>query len=375
LANHCDVLQYAAKLASINKGNSLNSRDANTRLRFFRKHCEIVSGGLFAVCSLQIPLDKENEATFDIEMSNAMLQTVASELREEPSLEISVDGVMAHFQFSKGYFDIPIRTEWTRFDFEYYKDTFCEVGHAEAHAITSSVPKLLQSSDEKHTMAAMRISADAGLMRAFSTDMKIAARLTVPCKGTLSPINLPFAGIAVVRWAVSEFGEMDSLKIAQSGGQIVVKCGPFFAWLKQIDIQFPDINKVFLRSEEKSTSAARFDTRSVASAASQASKMGYDACRLYLESDTRMEAGESANDRFKVAVSGTFSDEARYKISPDYVVTATNCLSRLAFPEFDFKYNAANAGLPVLIRASREDGCDISVVIAALEWDRGGVAV
>lgn len=370
MANHCDVLQYASKLSSINKGTSLNNRDSNTRLRFFRKHCEIVSGGLFAVCSLQIPFDREVEEQFDIELPNSILQTIASELREEPSLVISINGTHAHFEFAKGYFDIPIRTEWGKFDFQYYKDSYCEVGHIEAHAITSSVPKLLQSSDEKHTMAAMRLSADSGLMRAFSTDMKIAARLTVPCKGTLSPINLPFAGLGVVRWAVSEFGELDTLKIAQSGTQIVIKCGPFCAWLKQIDVQFPDINKVFLRSEERATSSARFDTRSIASAASQASKMGYDSCRLYLETDTRMEAGDSANDRFKVAVSGTFSDEARYKISPDYVVTATNCLSRLAFSEFDFKYSQSNPSLPVLIKANRDGGCDVSVVIASLDWDR-----
>lgn len=385
MASQKDVLQYAARLSSISKGKSLNERDGFTLFNFDRKHCEIVSGGLFATCCLLIPVDEEQNP-FNIEIKNEMLSLIAGEFRDvetltvspnvnaspEPSKSETTPEIASNivFSFDTGVISIPNRYTWTGFRFEYHRPEFCEIDQSSALGILSAVPRLLSSQDESANLSAMRLSTENESLVCQSTDKKIAVRLKVPCKGSIAPILLPFAAVPVIRWAVNEFGEYDSFKIGMAGNEIVVKCGPFQAVVKQVDLRFPNVDTVFDFARKKSDSQVTFDTKSFTATATQAKKMGYEDCRIILDPlKPRVEAGSvDLKDSFSIDLDCNVERGSKFRLSSDYVTTATNCMSKLALQEFVMEYTADNSRNPVLMSARRE-AMSVDVAIAPMDWE------
>lgn len=363
MVSHSRILHYSARLASISKGKSLNDRDINCRINFHHSYCDIISGGLFAICCLRLPVDCESP--FSVELNNQTIQSVASELNEVDCQITKQESGAVRFGFDGSFIDAVDRNLWDHFQFNANFDNPCVLTKDVASAIFTAVPKLLSDAGESTTMAAMRLQASNGSMLCSSTDMKVAVKVVVPCKGDLKPILIPFAAVSILKWAVAEFGELDSLAIALDGEQVAIKCGPFQAIVKQPGHKVPDIDQVICRLKSRLTNSVDLSLEQIASAASLADNMGYESCRLVFDVDSRVEAGDTDIDRFAVAIEAAVDTARTLKLNPSHVVTAASCMSKLRFDKFSCRYGETKKDHVLML--TQRDGVTVEVAIAQME--------
>lgn len=367
--NHNYIIQQAASLASMKKGQSLNDRDDYVSVRVIDGRCRIISGGLLAIVSTEFEVIDTPDMEF--ELRSELLSDVASSVNQEDlqlkcedsHVVLSAPGVMLKLLNSAFKW-----SNWTNIP----EVDSVEIAYNLIEGALSATPRIQHDEGEKWATASVQIKASEGFATFNATDGRMASSITIPCVGSFREVLIPFAVVPSIVWAAREFGsESNPVKLGIHGGDVIVRCGMFSASVRQIACNFPDVARVLhsvqFRSHTVNVDVSVQETLSITR---NAAKMEYLACTFSFPLDdgpTITAHGETADESMACkwidVVAAAEMPTVAIKMDSEYVSTSMTALSKLGFDRACM--GVGLAGEPVIMSAKRE-GIDATMLVAAL---------